>query len=246
MWPLLFVCYILFFQSYYLDREAGRAPGDAVHKIYPLAHTKVTTWIKKKSLFENWFFLIFISSSSMTSIQPPGVWPASVLSSNAATSRHSSGSCCSSSSCCCRQVNYFPGQVNSCCHWIAHGWNLWSAPIFYSRVAGGGEGGGGLTPAMTLNSAAGIGVDDLRRLCILRSLFHFLSKCVFLPSEVCSLWHSLKFIGALITSAQVVFRKGLGSRLQQEVDQGDSLLDWSPFTQSPADPWWGEFLSDQS
>jgi hypothetical protein len=22
-------------------REAGRAPGDAVHKIYPLAHTKV-------------------------------------------------------------------------------------------------------------------------------------------------------------------------------------------------------------
>ena len=24
-----------------LDREAGRAPGDAVHKIYPQAHTKV-------------------------------------------------------------------------------------------------------------------------------------------------------------------------------------------------------------
>merc|ERR1719278_2395523 len=31
----------VFVQSYYLDREAGRAPGDAVHKIYPLAHTKV-------------------------------------------------------------------------------------------------------------------------------------------------------------------------------------------------------------
>jgi len=31
----------IFVQSYYLDREAGRAPGDAVHKIYPLAHTKV-------------------------------------------------------------------------------------------------------------------------------------------------------------------------------------------------------------
>ena len=31
----------MFVQSYYLDREAGRAPGDAVHKIYPLAHTKV-------------------------------------------------------------------------------------------------------------------------------------------------------------------------------------------------------------
>ena len=43
-----FVC----FQSYYLDREAGRAPGDAVHKIYPLAHTKVT-----QSLLKNPFFL---------------------------------------------------------------------------------------------------------------------------------------------------------------------------------------------
>ena len=32
----------VFVQSYYLDREAGRAPGDAVHKIYPLAHTKVS------------------------------------------------------------------------------------------------------------------------------------------------------------------------------------------------------------
>ena len=31
----------VFVQSYYLDREAGRAPGDAVHKIYPQAHTKV-------------------------------------------------------------------------------------------------------------------------------------------------------------------------------------------------------------
>ena len=31
----------VFVQSYYLDREAGRAPGDAVHKIYPQAYTKV-------------------------------------------------------------------------------------------------------------------------------------------------------------------------------------------------------------
>ena len=31
----------VFVQSYYLDREAGRSPGDAVHKIYPVAHTKV-------------------------------------------------------------------------------------------------------------------------------------------------------------------------------------------------------------
>lgn len=31
----------VFVQSYYLDREAGRAPGDAVHKIYPGAYIKV-------------------------------------------------------------------------------------------------------------------------------------------------------------------------------------------------------------
>ena len=31
----------VFVQSYYLDREAGRAPGDAVHKIYPSAFIKV-------------------------------------------------------------------------------------------------------------------------------------------------------------------------------------------------------------
>lgn len=31
----------IFVQSYYLDREAGRAPGDAVHKIYPAAYIKV-------------------------------------------------------------------------------------------------------------------------------------------------------------------------------------------------------------
>ncbi|XP_060537328.1 mothers against decapentaplegic homolog 4 isoform X5 [Cylas formicarius] len=31
----------VFVQSYYLDREAGRQPGDAVHKIYPQAYIKV-------------------------------------------------------------------------------------------------------------------------------------------------------------------------------------------------------------
>jgi mothers against decapentaplegic homolog 4 len=31
----------VFVQSFYLDREAGRTPGDAVHKIYPSACIKV-------------------------------------------------------------------------------------------------------------------------------------------------------------------------------------------------------------
>lgn len=33
----------VFIQSYYLDREAGRVPGDGVHKIYPGAYIKVTS-----------------------------------------------------------------------------------------------------------------------------------------------------------------------------------------------------------
>jgi len=32
----------IFVQSYYLDRESGRQPGDVVHKIYPAAFIKVT------------------------------------------------------------------------------------------------------------------------------------------------------------------------------------------------------------
>lgn len=35
----------VFVQSYYLDREAGRAPGDAVHKIYPHAYIKVFIFV---------------------------------------------------------------------------------------------------------------------------------------------------------------------------------------------------------
>lgn len=31
----------VFLQSFYLDREAGRAPGDAIHKIYPQTYIKV-------------------------------------------------------------------------------------------------------------------------------------------------------------------------------------------------------------
>lgn len=35
----------VFVQSYYLDREAGRVPGDGVHKIYPGAYIKVSAFI---------------------------------------------------------------------------------------------------------------------------------------------------------------------------------------------------------
>lgn len=36
----------VFVQSFYLDREAGRAPGDGVHKIYPGAYIKVSIWTR--------------------------------------------------------------------------------------------------------------------------------------------------------------------------------------------------------
>lgn len=41
MWLRCLSDHSVFVQSYYLDREAGRAPGDAVHKIYPSAYIKV-------------------------------------------------------------------------------------------------------------------------------------------------------------------------------------------------------------
>ena len=41
MWVRCLSDHAVFVQSYYLDREAGRAPGDAVHKIYPSAYIKV-------------------------------------------------------------------------------------------------------------------------------------------------------------------------------------------------------------
>ncbi|XP_052652798.1 mothers against decapentaplegic homolog 4-like isoform X2 [Harpia harpyja] len=41
VWMRCLSDHAIFVQSYYLDREAGRAPGDAVHKIYPGAYIKV-------------------------------------------------------------------------------------------------------------------------------------------------------------------------------------------------------------
>jgi len=41
VWVKCLSDHAVFVQSYYLDREAGRSPGDAVHKIYPNAYIKV-------------------------------------------------------------------------------------------------------------------------------------------------------------------------------------------------------------
>ncbi|XP_043215923.1 mothers against decapentaplegic homolog 4-like isoform X2 [Amphibalanus amphitrite] len=99
----------VFVQSYYLDREAGRAPGDAVHKIYPAAYIKVFDLHQ-----------------------------------------------------CHRQMQQQAAQAAA------------AAAAQAAAVAGHGQGdgaGGGLSSSVSISSVAGIGVDDLRRLCILRLSF---------------------------------------------------------------------------
>ncbi|XP_003744998.1 mothers against decapentaplegic homolog 4 [Galendromus occidentalis] len=102
----------VFVQSYYLDREAGRQPGDAVHKIYPYAYIKV-------------FDLAQCHSQMQAQAQTA---QAAAAAQAAVVAGHIGGPVA-------------PGQ------------------------------GGGLAPAISLSAAAGIGVDDLRRLCILRLSF---------------------------------------------------------------------------
>nr|XP_053630401.1 mothers against decapentaplegic homolog 4-like [Cherax quadricarinatus] len=98
----------VFVQSYYLDREAGRSPGDAVHKIYPCACIKV-----------------FDLSQCHRQMQT-----------QAATAQAAAAA----------QAAAVAGQI--------------SGPATV----------GGISPG-NLSAAAGIGVDDLRRLCILRLSF---------------------------------------------------------------------------
>lgn len=50
VWVRCLSDHAVFVQSYYLDREAGRAPGDAVHKIYPSAYIKVATRLTRQML----------------------------------------------------------------------------------------------------------------------------------------------------------------------------------------------------
>ncbi|XP_063929563.1 mothers against decapentaplegic homolog 4 isoform X2 [Zophobas morio] len=99
----------VFVQSYYLDREAGRQPGDAVHKIYPSAYIKV--------------FDLRQCHSQMTT--------------QAATAQAAAAAQAAA------VAGHIPGP-----HSV-----------------------GGIAPAISLSAATGIGVDDLRRLCILRLSF---------------------------------------------------------------------------
>ena len=97
----------VFVQSYYLDREAGRAPGDAVHKIYPAAYIKVFDLHQ-----------------------------------------------------CHQQMQQRAAQAAA------------AAAAQAAAVAGqDGSSTGGVSPGVALSAVAGVGVDDLRRLCLLRLSF---------------------------------------------------------------------------
>ena len=106
----------IFLTEIFLFREAGRAPGDAVHKIYPLAHTKV---FDLRQCYQQ-------------------------MKQQAATAQAAAAA----------QAAAVAGRSPSA-----------------DNVAAAGGSGSGITPAISLNAAAGIGVDDLRRLCILRMSF---------------------------------------------------------------------------
>uniref|UniRef100_A0A3B5PQ89 Mothers against decapentaplegic homolog n=1 Tax=Xiphophorus maculatus TaxID=8083 RepID=A0A3B5PQ89_XIPMA len=99
----------VFVQSYYLDREAGRAPGDGVHKIYPGAYIKV-----------------FDLRQCHRQMQQQAAAAQAAAETQAAV-----------------VVGAMPGP-----HSV-----------------------GGIAPALSVCSAAGPGVDDLRRLCIVRLSF---------------------------------------------------------------------------
>uniref|UniRef100_A0A8C7HA76 Mothers against decapentaplegic homolog n=1 Tax=Oncorhynchus kisutch TaxID=8019 RepID=A0A8C7HA76_ONCKI len=109
VWVRCLSDHAVFVQSYYLDREAGRAPGDAVHKIYPSAYIKV---------FD-------LRQCHRQMQQQAATAQAAAAAQAAAVAGNIPG----------------PGSV------------------------------GGIAPAISMSAAAGIGVDDLRRLCILRMSF---------------------------------------------------------------------------
>uniref|UniRef100_A0A3P9I2C4 Mothers against decapentaplegic homolog n=1 Tax=Oryzias latipes TaxID=8090 RepID=A0A3P9I2C4_ORYLA len=99
----------VFVQSYYLDREAGRVPGDGVHKIYPGAYIKV-----------------FDLRQCHRQMQQQAAASQAAAETQAAA-----------------VIGALPGPNHV----------------------------GGIAPAVSVSSPAGLGVDDLRRLCIVRLSF---------------------------------------------------------------------------
>ncbi|XP_028836914.1 mothers against decapentaplegic homolog 4 isoform X2 [Denticeps clupeoides] len=146
VWMRCLSDHAVFVQSYYLDREAGRAPGDAVHKIYPGAYIKVEQGCTTMQEGKSWPRMntpkIEINGAQRDKPPPrPQVFDLRQ---------------------CHRQMQQQAATAQA------------AASAQAAAVAGNipGPGSvGGIAPAVSLSAAAGIGVDDLRRLCILRLSF---------------------------------------------------------------------------
>ncbi|XP_048859990.1 mothers against decapentaplegic homolog 4 isoform X2 [Brienomyrus brachyistius] len=142
VWVRCLSDHAVFVQSYYLDREAGRAPGDAVHKIYPSAYIKVGGVSYRVEPGLGIYHLRGRGCLNYVSAQfCPQVFDLRQ---------------------CHRQMQQQAATAQA------------AAAAQAAAVAGNipGPGSvGGIAPAISLSAAAGIGVDDLRRLCILRMSF---------------------------------------------------------------------------
>lgn len=141
----------VFVQSYYLDREAGRTPGDAVHKIYPAAYIKVS------GAGETLFQLVLNScptprrySTYGSAIDRCSLWP--LMPRQRPRLKLRLWQACQD----LKSAEHHPGTVSG-------GMFIWKfMNLFKSSAA---------PPSPDITAAAGIGVDDLRRLCILRLSF---------------------------------------------------------------------------
>ena len=250
---ILSVCLHFSLQSYYLDREAGRAPGDAVHKIYPLAHTKVTrincknlTGVKPNIFIDQYWHCAVAAVLHLSyhlhwrryiCITTIDDWPDQVFDLRQ----------------CYRQMQQQAATAQAAAAAqaaaVAGRWQKWLFKDFTFLSQSSGRrwwrrwwADSCHDPQLCRWNWGWWSQETLHTQVIVRLFSHTHENMsssrvlsVLMPCEY--------YIGPLISSGQVVFRKGLGSRLQQEVYQGDTLLDWSPPTQSPANPWRGEFLT---
>ncbi|KER20450.1 hypothetical protein T265_11013 [Opisthorchis viverrini] len=138
----------VFVQSYYLDREAGRRPGDAVHKIYPGAYIKV---FDIRQCHEQ--MKLLAHSAQLAAEHQAAVVVGSIPSPTANAPPISP---------LMSQLPPGPSQTNA----IQSNQNAMGGGGGTSS-GGAGSGAGGLSPLAT----ADVGVDDLRRLCMLRLSF---------------------------------------------------------------------------
>ncbi|EUB56472.1 Mothers against decapentaplegic [Echinococcus granulosus] len=154
----------IFVQSYYLDREAGRAPGDAVHKIYPGAYIKVSYSIAVHHAFKQMdsdaFFSLPFHEAPWTSflcvLQPRGWRCPTVFDIRQ----------------CHEQMRHLAHMTQAAAmrQAAAVAGSMQMGAVADAAAAASAAAAAATAPMGTCE-AAGVGVDDFRRLCNLRLSF---------------------------------------------------------------------------